>query len=30
MHLHSTAGRLDVGDGAVWLPPWGFVWVTEA
>jgi amylosucrase len=30
MHLHSTAGRLDIGDGAIWLPPWGFVWVTDS
>jgi amylosucrase len=28
-HLHSTLGRLDVGDGAVWLPPWGFAWITQ-
>ena len=28
-HLHSTLGRLDIGDGAVWLPPWGYVWITE-
>ncbi len=26
--LHSTTGRLDLRDGMLWLPPWGFAWVT--
>jgi amylosucrase len=29
-HLHSTLGRLDFGDDAIWLPPWGYVWISEA
>jgi hypothetical protein len=28
LHLHSTTGRLDFHDGRLWLPPWGFAWVT--
>jgi amylosucrase len=27
-HVHSTAGRLDIGDGRIELPPWGFAWLT--
>lgn len=28
VHLHSTAGRLDLRDGQVHLPAWGHLWVT--
>jgi amylosucrase len=28
LHLHSTTGRLDLHDGRLWLPPWGFAWIT--
>jgi amylosucrase len=26
-HVHSTRGRLDLGEGRLHLPPWGFAWV---
>ncbi len=26
-HVHSTAGRLDIRDGTIELPPWGFLWL---
>ena len=26
--LHSTTGRLDLRDGMIRLPPWGFAWIT--
>jgi amylosucrase len=29
-HLHSSLGRLELSDGALWLPPWGFAWLTES
>ena len=29
VHVHSTRGRLDLGEGRVHLPPWGFAWLTE-
>jgi hypothetical protein len=28
VHLHSTAGRLDLRDGRVHLPAWGHLWLT--
>jgi amylosucrase len=28
-HVHSTRGRLDVGEGRLHLPPWGFSWLTN-
>ena len=28
VHVHSTRGRLDVGEGRVHLPAWGFAWLT--
>ena len=28
VHVHSTRGRLDLGEGRVHLPPWGFAWMT--
>jgi len=27
-HVHSSAGRLDISDGRIELPPWGFAWLT--
>jgi hypothetical protein len=27
-HVHSSTGRLDIGDGRIELPPWGFAWLT--
>jgi hypothetical protein len=27
-HVHSSAGRLDIGGGRIELPPWGFAWLT--
>jgi hypothetical protein len=27
-HVHSTTGALDLHDGALHLPAWGFAWVT--
>jgi amylosucrase len=27
-HLHSSTGRLDLHDGGIHLPPWGFAWIT--
>jgi amylosucrase len=30
VHLHSTAGRLEWSHGRLVLPPWGFLWVTNA
>jgi len=30
VHVHSTRGRLDLGEGRVHLPPWGFAWLTES
>lgn len=30
VHLHSTTGRLDWSRGRLALPPWGFLWVTNA
>ena len=29
-HVHSTRGRLDLGEGRLHLPPWGFSWLTTA
>jgi amylosucrase len=26
VHVHSTRGRLDLGEGRLHLPPWGFAW----
>ena len=28
VHVHSTRGRLDLGQGRLHLPPWGFAWLT--
>jgi amylosucrase len=28
VHVHSTRGQLDLGEGRIHLPPWGFAWVT--
>ena len=28
VHVHSSAGRLDLSDGGIELPPWGFAWLT--
>jgi amylosucrase len=28
-HVHSTRGGLDVGEGRLHLPPWGFSWLTS-
>jgi amylosucrase len=28
VHVHSTRGRLDLGEGRIHLPPWGFAWLT--
>ena len=28
VHVHSTAGRLDLSGGRIELPPWGFVWLS--
>ena len=28
--LHSTTGRLDLHGGRLWLPPWGFTWISQA
>ena len=28
VHVHSSAGRLDIGGGRIELPPWGFVWLS--
>jgi amylosucrase len=30
VHVHSTRGSLDLGEGRLHLPPWGFAWVTPA
>ena len=30
VHVHSTRGRLDLGEGRVHLPPWGFAWLTTS
>jgi amylosucrase len=27
-HVHSTRGRLDLGEGRIHLPAWGFAWLT--
>ncbi|HTQ94232.1 MAG TPA: hypothetical protein VMK84_32550, partial [Streptosporangiaceae bacterium] len=27
-HVHSSAGRLEISDGRIELPPWGFAWLT--
>jgi amylosucrase len=29
VHVHSTRGRLDLGEGRIHLPPWGFAWLTN-
>jgi amylosucrase len=29
VHVHSTRGRLDLGEGRLHLPPWGFAWLTN-
>ncbi|HEY6744124.1 MAG TPA: amylosucrase [Mycobacteriales bacterium] len=29
VHVHSTRGRLDLGEGRLHLPPWGFAWLTD-
>jgi amylosucrase len=29
VHVHSTRDRLDLGDGRIHLPPWGFAWLTN-
>ena len=29
VHVHSTRGRLDLGEGRLHLPPWGFGWATD-
>ncbi|HEY2261325.1 MAG TPA: hypothetical protein VGI96_01730, partial [Streptosporangiaceae bacterium] len=26
-HVHSSAGRLELSDGRIELPPWGFAWI---
>jgi len=26
-HLHSSRGRLEAGEGRVWLEPWGYLWL---
>ena len=28
VHVHSSRGRLDLGEGRIYLPPWGFAWLT--
>jgi Maltogenic Amylase, C-terminal domain len=28
VHAHSSTGRLDISDGRIELPPWGFTWLT--
>ena len=28
VHVHSTRGRLDLGEGRIHLPAWGFAWLT--
>ena len=28
VHVHSSTGRLDIADGRIELPPWGFAWLT--
>jgi amylosucrase len=28
VHVHSSRGRLDLGEGRMHLPPWGFAWLT--
>jgi glycosidase len=28
VHVHSSRGRLDLGEGRIHLPPWGFAWLT--
>ena len=28
VHVHSSAGRLDIRAGRIELPPWGFVWLS--
>jgi hypothetical protein len=28
VHVHSSAGRLEISGGRIDLPPWGFVWMT--
>jgi amylosucrase len=30
LHIHSTLGRLEISDGRLRLPPWGYVWVTSS
>jgi hypothetical protein len=27
-HVHSSAGQLDIRNGRIELPPWGFVWLS--
>ena len=27
VHVHSSVGRLDLSDGRIELPPWGFAWL---
>jgi amylosucrase len=27
VHVHSSTGRLDLSDGRIELPPWGFAWL---
>jgi amylosucrase len=27
VHVHSTAGHLDISGGRIELPPWGFAWL---
>ena len=29
-HVHSSVGQLDIRNGRIELPPWGFVWLTGA
>jgi len=28
VHVHSTRRRLDLGEGRIHLPAWGFAWLT--
>ena len=28
VRVHSSTGRLDIADGRIELPPWGFAWLT--
>jgi len=27
VHVHSSAGRLDIRGGRIELPPWSFIWI---